>query len=176
MGVNERDKRVYEVLVAVTTIPKNIITLHGIDNMTEFLLHTLSQQDCFNFSKAAYFVDNPDFDHFKGIAGFAQVDSYRPRATHWSEPDEFSQHMRQAPFNNQVRNVCRCSIKRNKQSEEKVIQELSDALRFSNPRYVAWPVKHDNIGLLVFEKADREDEVEQHLESALSLFGFCPIF
>ncbi len=176
MGVNEKNKRVYEVLVAVTMIPKNIITLHGIDNMTEFLLHNLSQRDCFNFSKAAYFIDNPDFDHLKGVAGFAQIDSYHPKGSHWTEPKEFTDHMRQAAFNTSVRDVCRCSMKRNSQSEEKVVQELSDALHFSNPRYVIWPIKHDNLGLLVFEKNEREDDVEEHLESALNLFGFCPVF
>lgn len=176
MGMNERNKRVYEVLVAVTTIPKNIIKHHGIDNMTEFLLHNLGQQDCFNFSKAAYFIDNPDFDHLKGVAGFSQDESYHPKVNHWSEAQEFSDHMKQAAFNSMVRDVCRCSIKRNKMREEKIVQELSDELHFLNPRYVVWPIKHDNHGLLVFEKIEEEEGIEEHLESALQLFGFCPVF
>lgn len=175
MGVNERNKRVYEVLVAVTTIPKHMIKLHGTENVTEFLLHNLGQQNCFNFSKAAYFIDNPDFDHFKGIAGFSQEESYQPKINHWSEAEDFSRHMEQATFNKKVRDVCRCSIKKNKMKEEEVIQDLSNELRILNPQYVVWPIKHDNHGLFLFEK-NAEETVEEHLESALQLFGFCPVF
>lgn len=176
MGMNDRNKRVYEVLVAVNTIPRHIVKLHGIDNMTEFLLHNLGQENCFNFSKAAYFIDNPDFDYLKGVAGFSQQESYRPKNDHWSEAQDFSEHMKKASFNNFVRTMCRCSIRRNDQKEEVIVQELSKELHFSNPRYVAWPIKHDNRGLLVFEKSEQEEDIDQHLENALNLFGFCPVF
>ncbi len=175
MGMNEKNKRAYEVIVAVMTIPKHIIKLHGTDNVTEFLLHNLGQQDCFNFSKAAYFIDNPDFDHLKGIAGFSKDESYLAKVNHWTETQEFSEHMKKAAFNSMVRDTCRCSIKRNKMQEEKVVQEISDELHFLNPRYVVWPIKHDNHGLLVFEKTE-EDGIDEHLENALQLFGFCPVF
>ncbi len=175
MESTEKNKRVYEVLIAVTGIPKNLVKMNGIDNLTEFVLHNLCQQNCFNLSKAAFFIDNPDFDHLQGVAGFHQGESYRANHNHWEEPDQFSHHMKEAPFNNKVRNVCRCSIKRNKQSEREVVQQLSEELEFSNPVYMIWPVKYENHGLLLFEKVE-QDGTEEHLEEALHLFGFCPVF
>lgn len=175
MENSEKEQRMYEVLITVASIPKNLIELHGTENLSEFLLHTLCQQSCFNFPKAALFIDNPDFDHLQGIAGFFNIESYTSKESHWREPEQFSYHMKQAEFNNKVRKICRCSIKRNNRAEKEIVKELSQELNFSNPSYMVWPVKHENHGLLVFEKSDQV-EIENHLENALHLFGFCPIF
>lgn len=171
----KKEKRVYEVLIEVTSIPKQLVLLHGLENLTEFLLHNLCQQNCFNISKAALFIDNPDFNHLQGIAGFHKNESYQSQENHWREPEQFSTHMKQAQFNSKVRDMCRCSIKANKKSEAEVVKELSQELDFSNPNYMVWPVKYENRGLLMFEKTE-QDGVEEYLHDALHLFGFCPIF
>ena len=175
MEMNEKDKRVFEVLVAVTAIPKNIIKMHGTENITEFVLHNLCQKECFNLTKAAYFIDNPDFDHLKGVAGFSHLEAYKSQQNHWSEVDLFTQHMKAIEFNNKVRDICLCSMKKNKDSEKDVIQNLSETLNLSNPRYFVWPTKYDNNGVFLFESP--EDSVaEEHLEETMHLFGFCSIF
>ncbi len=175
MESSEKNRRVYEVLITITGIPKNLVHLNGIDNLAEFVLHDICQKKCFNVSKAALFVDNPDFNYLQGIAGFDTVESYQSKNTHWQEPQQFSDHMKESRFNNKVRDVCHCSIKRNKQLENEVVQKLSEELHFSNPHYMVWPVKYENHGLLMFEKAE-QDGTEDHLEDALHLFGFCPVF
>ena len=173
---NEKNNdKLFEILLTITSIPKNLITIHGLENMTEFLLHNLSHKECFNFSKSAYFVDNPDFNFLKGIAGFDATQAYQPDRNHWQEQEAFSNHMKQDKFNNQVRQVCHCSIKKNGKSPDDVVQEIADVLQFENPDYLMWPVKYENQGLLVFEKTVSNDTT-QHLENALHLFGFCPIF
>ncbi len=174
MEKNEKNKRTHEVLLTVTAIPKYLVHLHGIDNLTEFLLHNLGQKNCFNFSKAAYFIDNPDFDCLQGVAGFTQVESYQQKKNHWHEQEAFSAHMNESAFNKQVKDVCRCSLKKNKQPEESVIKELSDRLEMSNPEYLMWPVKYENHGILLFEKGLPE-EADTHLHDALHLFGFCSV-
>lgn len=175
MESHEKNRRVYEVLITITGIPKNLVHLHGIDNLAEFVLHSLCEQQCFNVSKAALFIDNPDFDHLQGLAGFYKPQAYRPQQSHWQEPEQFSEHMKLDHFNNKVRDICHCSIKRNKASEKEVVEDLSQKLQFSNPQYMVWPVKYDNHGLLMFEKVEC-DGTEEHLEDALHLFGFCPVF
>lgn len=172
----KKDKnRVQEVLLCVTSLPEQLIKFHGQENMLEFLLHSMCQQSCFNFSKAAYFVDNPDFNHLKGVAGFHHSESYEKN--HWQDPKTFSEHMKRAPFNNQVREVMRESIKKNNHSEKEVVDALSQELAFSNFHYLSWPIKYDNHGLLLFESVEDEDDmVKEQMRSGLHLFGFCPVF
>ena len=168
-------KRVYEVLTCVTGLPKNIIQLHGLENMPEFLLHTMCQKTCFNLQKAAYFVDNPDFNFFKGVAGYYHPESYQQ--DHWNDPEIFTHHMKNAPFNKKVRDIQHESIKKNNQSEQQLVDHLSKELHFSAPHYLSWPVKYNNFGLLLFDSSDEDQEsIEEHLHAGLHLLGFCPVF
>jgi hypothetical protein len=175
-GMEKKDKnREQEVLLCVTNLPEQIVKLHGQENMLELLLHAMSQKNCFNFSKAAYFIDNPEFDHLKGVAGVHEPEAYDK--DHWKDPQEFSDHMNRAPFNNQVRQMMLKSIKKNSHSEKEVVSELSKELAFKNFHYLSWPVKYNNHGLLIFEtEQDEHDQLKEHLESGVHLFGFCPVF
>lgn len=174
MGKDNQD-RIQEVLVCVTSLPQNLIKLHGQENMPEFLLHNICQKNCFNLSKAAYFVDNPDFNHLKGVAGFHHPESYEQN--HWQDPETFSQHMREASFNRKVRDILLGSIKKNNHSEEKIVDQLSETLGFENLNYLSWPIKYNNHGLLLFESNENEDAlIQEHLHSGLHLLGFCPVF
>jgi hypothetical protein len=167
--------REQEVLLCVTNLPEQLVKYHGQENMLELLLHSMSQKSCFNFSKAAYFIDNPDFDHLKGVAGFHNPEAYNQ--DHWKDTQIFSDHMKRAPFNNQVREVMRTSIKKNNHLEKEVVKELSQELAFTDPHYLSWPVKYNNHGLLLFETDPEDHEaLKEHLESGVHLFGFCPVF
>lgn len=87
-----------ELLKRLSLLPKRILTLYGVDipyNLAEFVLHELCEGDCFNIKRAAFLVDNPDFDIFKGVAGFEKEESFKKsKASHWDEPEEFSNHMK----------------------------------------------------------------------------------
>ena len=50
MTRQEKEQRRKEVLKCICKLPKNMIQLHGIDNLTEFLLYHLADSNCFNFS------------------------------------------------------------------------------------------------------------------------------
>lgn len=171
----KNNDRAQELLICITSLPQNIIKLHGLANMPEFLLHNICQKHCFNLAKAAYFVDNPDFDSLKGVAGFHHPESYEK--DHWSDPDTFTKHMQNAPFNKRVRDILLTSIRKNNHDQDKIVADLSNALEFNNPNYLSWPVKYNNHGLLLFEPRDEEHElIQEHLHSGVHLLGFCPVF
>ncbi len=176
MKHEKNNAKMLELLVALVTIPKNLIHIHGLENMTEFLLHNLSQKECFNFSKVAYFVDNADFGMLKGVAGFKDNEAYQPDRSHWHEQDAFSNHMKKSDFNKKVRDYCKYSIKKNGDSPDHIVQELGQVLEFKQPHYMLWPIKYENQGLLLFEAHDVDKELKEHLENSLHLFGFCPVF
>ena len=92
---DERDVYMFRHL---SELPQKIVNLHGLENITEFVLHDLCHRSCFNLNKAAYFVDNPDFDCLKGIAGFHHDEVY-PGEDIWFNPQAFSDHMESASFN-----------------------------------------------------------------------------
>ena len=60
MEKKDRNQRKEKLLKCLCSIPREMIKLHGTENMTEFLLHHLAQPECFNLIRAALFVDNPD--------------------------------------------------------------------------------------------------------------------
>ena len=69
MANHDHLDRRHNVLHHLTHLPRKIVSLNGAENLTEFVLHDLCQSRCFNLPKAAYFVNNPDFNCIKGVAG-----------------------------------------------------------------------------------------------------------
>src|SRR5689334_18968556 len=103
MELHERLKKERDILNYLNHLPRKMLKFSQEDNISEFVLHALCCQDCFNVDKAAYFVDNPDFDCLRGIAGFSRSEAYPDSYHIWEKPQQFSSHMRTAPFNQQVR-------------------------------------------------------------------------
>lgn len=170
-----KEQRHKELLQCICAVPRKMTLIHGIENMTEFLLYHLAAPECFNFSKAAYLVDNPDFDQFKGVVGFDKQHSFDK--DHWTVPEQFSQHMRQGGFNKKVRSLGKKSHKRSQQDDQQLINALVEELELENPGYHSWKMKYDNHGILLFEFDEPEDqEMDQALQDSLYLFGFCPVF
>lgn len=164
----------YEVLKNIALLPRKMLSIHGSGNMSEFVLHELCHQDCFNFAKAAYFIDNPDFNCLKGVAGLSQAESY-PAPNIWQAPEQFSDHMLKSGFNQQVRSLMRHSYKKNNQSEQDVAHEIAQGLGLQNPGFCMLDLKHDNHGIFIFEKGIDDHFGDEEILNGLSLFSFCPI-
>ena len=168
---SSRDQK---ILFCLSCIPKKMLHIHGVANATEFVLHELCGECCFNFPKAAFFVDNPDFDCCKGVAGWSCDECYKNDESAWHAPQPFSDHMQNAAFNKQVRQMHMASIVH---GVDDTVHQLAQQLSMQNPQYCLCDLKHDNRGLLIFEGESKNyDEVKHHLPQGLALLGFCPIF
>jgi hypothetical protein len=174
---NRTIEKEHRILTHLAHLPKKIVTLHGHENIPEFVLHDLCQADCFNLNKAAYFVDNPDFNCTKGVSGFSRQEAF-PGSDIWKDHDAFSNHMRSSSFNQQVRGLARCSIKKHgAPMHEELAAELAKDLGFSTYAYCSWGMKHDNEGFVVYEKNEPDDtDLDTHLIHGLTLLSFCPIY
>lgn len=174
VGVDQRDLKKYSLLECVGCLPKKMLGMYGRENVIEFVLHDLAKG--FNLKRAAYVVDNPDFNCIKGVAGFDVSQAYKSDHTIWQDQEMFTLHMQQAPYNQQVRCFVTESLVKKGKSDQEIVGSISGILGFQNPSYYAWPIKHDNHGLLLYEKCDQENCDCDYLLDGLCLIGFCPIF
>lgn len=166
-----------DILERLSMLPRKMLQLHGRENVIEFVLYELCHQNCLNIDRAAYFVDNPDFDCLKGVAGHAKDQQY-PHDGVWVAPEEFSAHMRQSSFNNQVRGLIRESAARKGQQDGEIASGLAQNLNFARHGFYSWPMKHDNHGIFIYERA-QDDTAQYHdrfLPEGVCLLSFCPIF
>lgn len=162
-----------EVLTCFSCLPRKMIALQGSNHIAEFVLHQLAHKKCCNLIKAAYFVDNPDFDCFKGVAGYHNKE--HDDTSQWE--NKFNTHVSHCKFNSQVRDIDNASFRRAHKNERHVIDEMAKNLTINNPRTFTWDMKHDNHGILVYELAPDEDEsVCDHLQNGLYFLSFCPVF
>lgn len=156
-------------------LPRKMLLLHGVDNITEFVLHDLCSQNCFNIEKAAYFVDNPDFNCLKGVAGFAR-NEVNETGDIWQNPESFSKKMATSTFNQKVRSMVRESCRRCGQSESEIGKLIAHELGFTNYGVYSWGMKHDNYGLFVCEKGGSQEHAHDDIIiDGLCLLGFCHV-
>jgi len=164
-----------EVLHTLNKLPRKIMTMHDKHNIVEFVMHELCNDRCFNITKAAYIIDNPDFDCVRGIAGYSQNEQY-DRGDIWTVPDDFTNHMINASFNQKVRSLQRQSFRRNNAEREAMMHSLADELGMEDYGCCDIVMKHDNHGIFLYEGViDDEDEHESFLDG-ISILSFCPIY
>ena len=172
MKHNETDPRYQKMLRCFTHLPQQILTLNGNENMTEYVLHSLCEEGCLNLSKAAYFIDNPDFDCLKGVAGYNKEEEVYSGDTVLSD---FKEHMQHCAFNKRVRELNFPSPRRMGESHEHHVKNLATILGMQNPVFHTWEIKHDNHGLLIYEVQKLDDSNKNEFLEGLSLLGFCPV-
>lgn len=174
MTRQEKEQRRKEVLKCICKLPKNMIQLHGTENLTEFLLYHLADRTCFNLSKAAYLIENKDFNRLKGIAGYHGKENFT-EINPWARPEKFTDFTSTSLFNNKVRSI---EIADLELGGSLLSQKIARDLEFTRPSFCSWPVKYDNQGIFIFELSndDEKEIIDDHLEESLHLFGFCPVF
>lgn len=169
-------KRHQRVLQCLSSLPRKIMTVHELDNVPEFVLYDICDENCFNILRAAYFVDNPDFNQLKGVAGFCRDEVQEKGDALWENPEQFSAFMDESPFNRKVREIFIESVKGNNHMHEHIVSEIAPQLNFKNPAWCNWDLKHYNYGLIIYEKANLADDVfDEHFINTLYLLGFCAI-
>jgi len=173
--MNNQNQKELELLLKLGALPKHMTKHHGMDNLVEFVLHGMCK-DAFGITKAAYFMNNSDFDILRGVAGYHDVQSYCPINNHWDEKYEFTLCMKEAEFNQLVRAFAHKSFKKGHQSSEKeMVERIAHQLGFKDPMYHAWDLKYDNHGLFVFDHPG-SSHVDNHLYDFLHMFSFCPVY
>ena len=162
-----------KLLKCLCDLPKRIVALQHEDHAPEFILHSLCNEDCFNVLRAAFFVDNPDFNCFKGVAGFSKVEPHAESNYMWQDPIAFLNYMSRSKFNGKVRDFSRDSIKPG--AEKDLESFLTEGLEFTKPEIHVWTLKHDNRGILVFEHEANDEWEQEHFLNSLHLLSFCPV-
>ncbi len=176
MNREEMLHKQYGMLKQLSSLPRKMVSLHGADKIADLVLHELCQPDCFNLVKAAYFVDNPDFNCFKGVSGLLRSELKDDHVISWDDPALFLSYTFDLPFNKQVRQVTKPSYKKQQCRDQEMAEEIASDLGFNDHAFCSWNMKHDNHGLFIYEKANLADyPIEEHLADALSLLSFCPI-
>ncbi len=163
------------ILNRLSSLPEKLLKLHETENVCEFLLHDLCDADCFDLKRAAYFVDNPDFDCLKGIAGFDATEKF-VQAPIWETPELFAEHMKKAPFNQRVRGINRHSMRKAHQADDETTGVIANLLGLRQPLYCSWEMKHDNHGLLIYEMQLSCAVPQEVVRKGACLLGFCPIY
>lgn len=164
----------YLILNRLNGLPKKMLQHHECENIADLVLHELCHH-CFDINKAAYFVDNPDFDCLKGVAGYCKDDVCKVPQDVWQNPQDFSHQLAASPFNQRVRNFQRASVKKEPRPDEEIVEDIARELQMGEHGYYSWNMKHDNHGIFVFEKNGIFPIHDERIVNALSLLGFCPI-
>jgi len=166
----------HAVLSHLNHIAPHMLRLKDQENLTEFVLHELCSDRCFNIDKAAYFIDNPDFNCLRGVAGFSRQDEYPPHCSIWDSPQEFSSHMSQASFNQKVRGINRESIRKSATDDAHLVKQMAHELGFKSYSYYSWDMRHDNHAILLFELPRVTDVSDVYVKNGMTLLSFCPLF
>jgi hypothetical protein len=164
-----------EVLHALSALPEKMLRLHGTENVSEFVLYELCHKNCFNLPKAAFFVDNPDFNCFKGVAGFNKKE-HEETVSLWDDPEAFTHFMANNNFNKQVRSINQCSGQAKQQAHEKLLADIAHQLDVRDLGYHRFPLKHGNNGFIMYDKHEVDMNDLEMVSRGACLLGFCPIF
>lgn len=148
---------------------------HDHDGLAHMVLHELSHVDSFGLSRAGYFIENPDFDCLKGVAGYDSNECPVQRADVWNDPVAFMQRMQSSPFQQKVSSFSHTSLPRKEDTiDEAAVNELGHMLGMQNPSFFTWRMKHGNNGILIFE--DNGSHIAHHrklLSNFAALLSLC---
>jgi hypothetical protein len=175
MAHKDSSNRDHELLTRLSDFSKNLTSHHYLENLSEFVLHDVCSTDLFALPKAAYLVNNPDFACLKGVSGYHHPESFA-KGHSWNNQKAFTSHMQNADFNKKVRSIQDRSLQLDGSGHQDKIYALADQLQINDPTYHVWPMKHDNSGILIFEKPQDFGQDQEHLLKFLYMFSFCPIF
>lgn len=165
----------HRLMSRLSSLPKKILSLHGNDHVTHLVMHELCNESLLNLNRAAYLVDNQDFNCLQGVAGFCKKEAYNGSCDIWNNQQEFLDALNHSDFNNQVKNFNQGCLKKKSAPEEERVQEIARSLNIENPGYYSWDMKHDNHGIFIFQKNDVPSAMLEYLSDTVCLLGFCPI-
>ena len=172
MNTQRENTREKQLLYHVGSISRLMINNHMRDDLSAFVLHELCSKNGFGLQKAAYFVNNPDFQCLKGVGGYYIAEAFN--GTSWEHDQDFMKHMEKALFHNKIRQYQTKHIKN--LTSKSSLDQLQDQFEFEHPEAQVWNLKHDNQGIFLFDKKDNATLVDDHLVDFVNYLGFCQVY
>lgn len=174
--VDELNDEYYELIKHLSKLPHRILQNYHLAALSQMILHELGRKDCFNFKRAVYLVDNPDFDHLIGVAGYCNCECKHHTSDVWTDPCSFGADMEHAQFHNDIKNFIRQSLKRKdinvKDAED--IKKFGKLIGIENPQILSWSMKHGNHGILLYEtESELPDWRKDLLDNSVALLSLC---
>lgn len=174
-GSNEAFDQHAHILQCLADLPKKMMSLQNNDNVQEFVLHELCHDHCFNLTKAAFFVDSPDFNVLKGVVGISKAESYFDSI--WDDPKAFSEHMQQSSFNRLVKDFAHHTIiSADLDGTKTALTDIAQRFDFHAPAFHIWSMRYGNSGYLIYDHERHLDEFQDQFNNSLYLLSFCPLF
>ncbi len=174
-ALTEQEKHLVKI---ITHLPHRILQYYDIDGLSQLLLCEIGRDRTFGLTKAAYFVDNPDFDHFMGVAGYCQDECGIDEEDVWDDPHHFLERLAEVEFNNKIKGITETSVHRKHldlQDKEEIL-ELGRKMGMKNPHYFVWNMKHDNHGVLIYEHDNTVCEWRKSLlENIAAILSLCSV-
>lgn len=154
-----------------------VLTYHDINGLPQMVLHELGHDNCFDLKKATYLVDNPDFDHLLGVAGYCKQECCHHKKDLWQDPYSFRTDMKDATYHNHVQNFLHYSFKRKEINlhDSSEVKDLGVKLGLERPNFFTWNMKHGNHGLLIFDENEKPigEWRRELLANVAALLSFC---
>ena len=164
-----------ELLSRLLGLPNKILSHHENMGLAPLVLHELGHNSAFNFTKASYLVNNPDFDCVRGFAGYCTEDCKHHNEDMWQDADNFSTRMQQAPFHHKISSFFEKGLSHNADGSLKddELKRLCGTLEIENPLFLTWKMRHGNHGILLFQadnlQGARRRDLLNHFVPLLSL-------
>lgn len=156
-----------------------VLNHHDADGLAQIVLHELGHDNAFKFNKATYLVDNPDFNHLLGVAGYNHCECHMHKNDLWQTPNSFLTDMKDAEYHNSVRAYLNDSLSRKdiNLNDSNEVKELGVHLGLNEPHFFSWKMKHGNHGLLLFENKDPMGSSWKNglLRNVAALLSFCGV-
>ncbi len=160
----------------ILELPGTILKNHDKHGIHDLILHNIASEKCLNFSKAAYLIDNPDFNCLQGICGYSKKCSPKLTAL---ETDKQLEAIKNCQYNTLVKDFKDESLKAKNitfsDSNFKNLHKLAQSLEIEKPEIFSWDLKHNNYGILIFENQEKHccNWKEKLLSKVAHLLGMC---
>nr|MCK4517686.1 hypothetical protein [Candidatus Babeliales bacterium] len=140
VGTSQSESEQINLVDRIATLPHKILKHHHLGALSQMILHELGHNNCFGLKKAIYLVDNPDFDHLVGAAGFCEKECPLHQPDLWMKPDTFPGDMKDAHFHNDIRKFLRQSLKRQdiNLNDARDVDELGKSMGLNDPQFFSW--------------------------------------